>query len=201
AETWIKDAAEDGMCLDPTAIRGTSAVFFKGEGQPYHCPSGQIPAAEVFKNQHLYDDLIDAFSMRSFVPTQGVSAHDHFFNTFARFGGISENHLGEWLDQVAARAPPQNVQYVELIHTPPFASTRNVGYGIGWKEDLAQFRDALLRTGEVRKDVATARRQLDEAEADRFKRERCGEPDASPACRLEMRYLCQVLRGFPKEQV
>ncbi|HKF24777.1 MAG TPA: hypothetical protein VKB24_02335 [Candidatus Acidoferrum sp.] len=201
AETWIRNAAEDHMCLDPAAIRGTGPVYSPGEGDSRSCPAGRVPAAEVFKNQHLYDDLIDAFSMRSFVPTQGVSAHDHFFNTFARFGGISENHLGEWLDQVAARADRQNVQYVELMHTPPFASSVKAGYGIGWKEDLAQFRDALLRTGEVRKDVATARRQLDEAEADRFKRERCGEPDASPACRLEMRYLCQVLRGFPKEQV
>lgn len=202
AETWIKDAAEDGMCFDPTAIRGTSAVFSKGEGQTYHCPSGQIPVADVFKNQHLYDDLIDAFSMRSFVPTPGVSGHNHFFNTFARFGGISEKHLGEWIGEVASRAARQNVQYIELMHTPPFARTAAAAYQVGWQgDDLARFRDALLGKGAVSAEVAAAKQQLDDADADRANREHCGQPNASPACRLEVRYLCQVLRGFPKQQV
>jgi len=201
AETWIRNAAEDHMCLDPAAIRGTSAVFSASQGDPPSCPAGKVPAADVYKNQHLYDDLINAFSMRSFVPSPGVSGHDHFFNTFARFGGISEKHLGEWLDEVAIRADRQNVQYIELMHTPPFIASVKAGYGIGWKDDLAQFRDALLATGEVAKDVATAKQQLDDAEADRARREHCGQPDASSACRLQMRYLCQILRGFPKEQV
>jgi len=201
AETWIRNAAEDNMCLDPTAIRGSGPVYSRGDGNPPSCAAGKVPASDAFKNQHLYDDLINAFSIRSFVPTPGVTAHDHFFNTFARFGGISEKHLGEWLDEVATRADRQNVHYLELMHTPPFLGTVKAGYGIGWKDDLAQFRDALLATGEVAKDVATARKQLDEAEADRAKRERCVQPDASSACRLKMRYLCQILRGFPKEQV
>jgi adenosine deaminase len=201
AETWIRNAAEDNMCLDPGAIRGTGPVYSRGEGNAPSCPAGKVPASEVFKNQHLYDDLINAFSIRAFVPTSGVTAHDHFFNTFARFGGISEKHLGEWLDEVATRADRQNVQYIELMHTPPFLGSVKAGYGISRKDDLAQFRDALLASGEVAKDVATAKKQLDEAESDRAKRERCGQADASSACRLQMRYVCQILRGFPKEQV
>jgi adenosine deaminase len=31
--------------------------------------------------------------------------------------------------------------------------------------------------------------------------EHCGQPDATPGCKVELRYLCQVLRGFPKQQV
>ncbi|HSC44479.1 MAG TPA: hypothetical protein VLC94_01555 [Candidatus Acidoferrum sp.] len=201
AETWIKDAAEDGMCLDPAAIRGTSAVFSTGEGQPPGCPTGKIPAADVFKNQHLYDDLINAFSMRSFVPSPGVSAHDHFFNTFARFGGVSEKHLAEWVDEVASRAARQNVQYIELMHTPTFGRTAAASYEIGSPDDLARFRDALLAKGTVTADVAAARQQLDDSEASRAKIEHCGQSDALPVCQTEVRYLCQVLRGFPKQQV
>src|SRR5262245_24435239 len=201
AETWIENAAEDHMCLDPGALRGTGPVYSEGDPNPPSCPAGKVPASEAFRDQHLYDDLINAFSIRAFVPTPGVTAHDHFFNTFARFGGISEKHLGRWFDEVATRAGRQNVQYIELMHTPPFAASVKAGYGIGWKDDLAQFRDALVATGAVEKDVAVSRQQLDEAEADRLKRERCGRPDASPGCRVEMRYLCQILRGFPKEQV
>jgi adenosine deaminase len=201
AETWIRNAAEDNMCIDRSAIRGISNVYSRAEGNPPVCPPGKVRAADAFKDQHLYDNLVDAFSIRGFVPTPGVTGHDHFFNAFAQFGGISESHLGEWLDEVATRADRQNIQYMELMHTPPFLGTVKAGYGIGWKDDLSKFRDALLATGQVAKDVATAKQQLDEAEADRSKRERCGQPDASSACRLEMRYLCQVLRGFPKEQV
>jgi len=201
AETWIRDAAEDQMCLDPAAIRGTGPVYSDGEGNPPVCPRGKVPAREALENQHLYDDLVDAFSIRAFVPTPGLTAHDHFFNTFARFDGISLKHLGEWFDEVATRAGRQNVQYIELMHTPPFLASVKAGYGIGWKDDLAQFRDALLATGEVEKEVAKAREQLNQAEAVRLERERCGQPDASAGCRVEMRYLCQILRGFPKEQV
>jgi len=201
AETWIRNAAEDNMCLDTAAIRGTSNVYSRAQDNPPSCPAGQIPASDAFKDQQLYDNLVDAFSMRAFVATPGLSGHDHFFNAFARFGGISESHLGEWLDEVATRSDRQNVQYVELMHTPPFSRTVKAAYEIGWREDLAQFRDALLAKGAVSSDVATARQQLDQAEADRARRERCGQPGAASACRLEMRYLCQILRGFPREQV
>jgi adenosine deaminase len=201
AETWIKNAAEDHMCLDPAAIGGTGPVYSRADGNPPSCPAGRVPASEAFQNQHLYDDLINAFSIRAFVPSSGVTAHDHFFNAFARFAGISEKHLGEWLDEVATRAGRQNVQYVELMHTPPFAASVQAGYDIGWRDDLAQFRDALVASGAVARDVAVAREQLDQAEAARSERERCKAAEASPGCRVEMRYLCQILRGFPKEQV
>ena len=201
AETWIKGASEDGMCIDPVAIHGTTAVFSDAEGQPPACPSGKISAAGVYQDQHLYDDLINTFSMRNFVPTPGVSGHDQFFNTFARFNGVSEKHIGEWIDEIASRAARQNVQYVELMHTPVFQRAVRAGYEIGWQDDLARFRDALLAKGAVAADVAAAKQQIDQAELARYKLERCGQPDRSAACRLEMRYLCQVLRGFPKQQV
>ena len=60
------------------------------------CGEGKVPAAKAFSDQHLYDALIDAFSMRSFVPYAGVSGHDHFFDTFGKFGGIEQHrHDGE----------------------------------------------------------------------------------------------------------
>src|SRR5439155_14211814 len=50
-------------------------------------------------------------------------------------------------------------------------------------------------------DITAAKEQLDEAETLRSKREDCGEPNEGPGCRVTVRYLCQVLRGFPKQQV
>src|SRR5713101_1584876 len=201
AESWIRAAADDHLCLDPSALQGTKSVFSKPESQESQaCSNGKIPTADVYKDQVLYDDLIDSFSMRGFVPSPGVTGHDQFFRTFARFGGTSHHHLGEWLDEVAARAGRQNEQYLELMHTPDFSHVANDAYQIGWREDLQEFGTALLARG-ISRDISTAVADLDEAEGIRYEREHCGQPDQSPGCKVQLRYLCQVLRGFPKQQV
>jgi adenosine deaminase len=201
AETWIRDGAEDGLCVD---VRSLS--FFQTQANTRSippepvCGEGHVAASHAFDDQHLYDSLIDSFSMRSFVPSAGVSGHDHFFGTFSRFGGINKKHTGEWLDEVSARAAAQNEQYLELMDTPPFGHTIQIANEIGWQDDLAKFRQALLDRG-LRDDVAVARSHWDEAEALRSQRQHCGQPEASPGCGVEIRFLYQVLRGFPKQQV
>ncbi len=201
AESWIRAAAEDGLCLDPSALQGTKSVFSAQKKQESAgCGDGTIPTADVYQNQFLYDELIDAFSMRGFVPSPGVMGHDQFFRTFARFGGTSHRHLGEWLDEVATRADRQNEQYLELMHTPEFGGAAKAGYEVGWQDDLGHFRDALLAKG-LGPEIAEASKELDTAEKLRAQREHCGQADASSACGVGIRYLCQVLRGFPKQQV
>ena len=210
AESWIRAAAEDRLCVN------LSSLSFGKPQTGTSCGGGEVAAADAYQGQgpievpadspyaqsgqHLYDALIDAFSMRGFVPSPGVTAHDHFFDAFARFGGTSHRHLGEWLDEVATRADAQNEQYLELMHTPEFGHAASLAAEIGWQEDLGQFREALLAHG-LRDEIATAKAQIDEAEALRRHREHCGQGDAFSACRVEIRYLCQVLRGFPKQQV
>ncbi|OLD16369.1 MAG: adenosine deaminase, partial [Acidobacteria bacterium 13_1_40CM_3_56_11] len=133
-------------------------------------------------------------------PSPGVTGHDHFFDTFTKFGGTDHRHLGEWIDEVATRAAAQNEQYLELMHTPDFSHTAAIAKEIGWRDELSRLRDELLAHG-LRDDVAPAKAALDQAEALRRSREHCGQPDAASACHVQVRYLCQVLRGFPKEQV
>ncbi len=201
AESWIRAAAEDQLCVDPAELAFARPASSSGTGakQPV-CGDRQVPASVALKDQHLYDSLVDAFSMRGFVPSPGVTAHDHFFDTFAKFGGTSHRHLGEWIDEVAARAAAQNEQYLELMHTPDFNHTAKISREIAWSDDFSHMRDDLLARG-LRDDVPLAQTSLDQAEALRAKIEHCGQPDAVPACRVQTRYLCQILRGFPKEQV
>src|SRR6266478_1465040 len=219
AESFIRVAAEEGLCVDLAshsfvrpAATGQSEV-----SQPI-CGDGKIAAAKAFADQNLYDALIDAFSMRSFVPTTGNSGHDHFFDAFGKFydalfgdNATSRRHSGEWLVEVAARAASQNEQYLELMETPDFSHTAQIAKEIGWRgvraplgasqnEDLGQLRTELLARG-LRDDIAVARAARNEAETSRRAREHCGEPQEAPACKITIRYLYQVLRGFPKEQV
>jgi adenosine deaminase len=203
AESWIRYAAEDNLCVDLAthSFFQSRAMTERLPPQPV-CADGNIPAARANQDQHLYDALIDAFSMRSFVPSTGVSGHDHFFDSFAKFHGISHVHTGEFLDEVATRAAAQNEQYLELMETPPFEHTAAIAKELGWHADrsFAEFRDQLLAKG-LRDDVAVARAYFDEAESTRRQAELCGEPKQSPACAVQLRYIYQVLRGFPPEQV
>jgi adenosine deaminase len=50
----------------------------------------------------LYDQLVNAFSTRSFVPTVAVpNDHDKFFDAFDKFGAVSGSHFADMmLDQL-----------------------------------------------------------------------------------------------------
>jgi adenosine deaminase len=201
AESFIRAAGEDGLCID------TKALNF-ARPPSGGCPKvlGQISAAELAAhmqtpaNQALYDKLIDAFSMRSFVPYAGWSGHDQFFSTFDHFGGTGKQHTGEWVDEVVTRAAAQNEQYMELMETPPFGHAATIAYKLGWDANLAEFRQKLLDNG-LDQEVDAAKEHIQSALALRKKLEHCGSPEETPACRVEVRFIYQILRGFPREQV
>jgi adenosine deaminase len=190
AETFIRDAGEDGLCVDPAALS-----FAKPPCTPPLVEAAQLPA-----NQKLYDRLVNAFSIRSFVPSSGFSAHDQFFATFDRFGGLNKRHMGEWVDEVASRAAAQNQQYVELMETPTFTHAAQIARENPLGQDYAQYRKTLLVLG-LRDEVAADREDVRAAEARRLQIEHCGTPQAAPACQVEVRYIYQVLRGNAPEQV
>jgi adenosine deaminase len=190
AETFIRDAGEDGLCVDPQTLS-----FAKPP-----CEAPLVPAAQLPSNQDLYNRLIDAFSMRGFVPTSGFSGHDQFFSTFSRFDGLNKRHIGEWVDEVASRAAQQNQQYLELMETPTFAHAARIAHENPLNEDFAQYRQTLLGLG-LRDEVFVDREDVRAAEALRRDIEHCGTPQATPACQVEVRYIYQVLRGFSPEQV
>ncbi len=203
AETFIREAGEDGLCVDTVALSFAKPPC--GENQiPAKDFSGNISAA----NQTLYDKLIDSFSLRGFVPFAGWSGHDQFFATFAKFSGLSKSHVGDWVDEVASRSAAQNQQYLELMQTPPFTHAAQIAGGLGWGPELTQgdaqafarFRQELLDRG-LRDEVADDRDEARTAETRRKDIEHCGTAQAAPACQVEVRYIYQVLRGNPPEQV
>jgi adenosine deaminase len=59
AETWIRDGAEDNLCVDLATL-----AFFKTQATtrsippPPVCGEGHARAAQAFEDQHLYDSLV-----------------------------------------------------------------------------------------------------------------------------------------------
>ena len=219
AETSLKEASEDGFCINLATLSFFKPERASGVPQQAVCGEGGTLADTVFHDQKLYDSMVDSFSMRTFVPTSGVSGHDQFFATFDRFNGLGKSHTGEWLDEVATRAAAQNEQYLEIMQTPIFTGVRQISSHLQWpttpvdpaenrtgdgtgttREDLSRLRDVLLASG-LRNEVATDRKELDEALADRDRIENCGQPSARAACSVTIRFLYQILRAFPPQQV
>jgi len=147
AESFIRAAGEDGLCVDTAKV-----AFVKAEGTT--CASGNIPAASLPQSQKLYDALIDAFSMRTFAPVTRESGH----------GGTDPRHTGEWIDEVATRAAAQNEQYLELMDTRNFAPVAALAAKIAYHPDFAQYRELVLAHG-FRSYLPEMGAHFDQAEA------------------------------------
>ena len=195
AEDLIDFAAQDKLCLDRT----TSVL------QPGPCDSScdkqaAKPAVECgYRDPNFYNQLIDAWSMRNWERGH-ESGHDHFFATFSKFGLATSNHTGEAIAKVLQHAAADHLQYVELMHTLGGRQSAELGAKLGWSPDFGVMRERLL-SGGLKDAVTTAREELDRAGAIVQKDLGCGTPSALPACDVTVRYLYQVLRGLPPEQV
>jgi adenosine deaminase len=219
AESFLAEAVQQDLCVDPVKLALAKNIGLTKDLPPRPvCVEGDEPASAALKDQHLYDALIDSFSMRSFVPSSGISGHDQFFATFDRFGAVKDP--GAWLDEVATRAASQNEQYLEIMQTPPFGNAAKLGNAIGWPvgaeknvtpEQLAALRNALLAGG-LRDEVAVDEKAFADAKAGQAKLEFCDShisPPPSPqgdhgygaACLIKIHWLYQVLRAFPPQQV
>jgi adenosine deaminase len=230
AETFIAEAVRQGTCVAPVDAGkppspiGKDAVQFVAPVAGSRCGLGAVPASTALTNQALYDNLVDSFSLRAFVPTEGINGHDQFFSTFDRFDPKHDRGAslgGEWLDEVATRAAQQNEQYLEAMQTPSTATAASfqLGNKFGWpamasgtaldplgdatgtsKADLDALRTKLLAGG-LRDEVAREQKELENGLSERERIEHCGQPGAAPACLVKIRYLYQVLRAFPPQVV
>jgi len=70
----------------------------------------------------------------------------------------------------------------------------------GRQPDFAAYRQALLQAG-IAGAVAAGRQNATRIEARRDTVLRCGTPGADPGCGVQARWLYQVLRGLPPQQV
>src|SRR5208283_2245946 len=91
--------------------------------EPYK-PKPSVRCA--YQDHILYNQLVDAWSMRNWHAAE-ESGHDHFFATFDKFGPALENHIGDAVAEVAARAAEDHLQYVELMNTADGAQTAILG--------------------------------------------------------------------------
>jgi adenosine deaminase len=198
AETLVDEAVADRLCFDSASL-----TLVPGKGSNPSCAAGQFPAAAALTDQALYNKIVDAISMRDFVPTSGFSAHDQFFATFLRFNSDSV-HKGEWLDEVVTRAAHQNEQYLEIMDSPTLgaalALAPSLHTGLSAPANFAAARAEIPQSA-IDAAVAQASKSLDQIEAQRNAIEHCGTPQAQPGCSVQVRWIDGVLRDFTPAQI
>jgi adenosine deaminase len=191
AESMIGWAAADGLCLVKSELRL--------KRPPCRENAGEISADEIPRDSRLYGDVIDAWSMRNWNPAR-QNGHDHFFESFGKFGASHDGRTGDMLAEVIARAADQHVSYLELMHTADEGSVIGLGMSIPLDMNFAALRERLLSRG-LRDTLMAARRKLDEAEQRERQLLRCDMSPKPAPCGVTVRYLYQVLRGLPPQSV
>lgn len=199
AESYIEWAADNGLCINTR----TMALAAPKPGDKCDPKSDEPPAASALTNGVLYRQMIDAWSMRNW-QLSGQSGHDHFFDTFGKFGPATWNQNGKMLAEAVARAARGGVLYMELMLTPDGTPTgvvsSQIGEKVGWDGDFASTLNKLKAAG-IDSAAVTGIRNLQDAEAEKSRLLKCGTPQADPGCAVTIRYIAQVSRGAPLGQV
>ncbi|HST27077.1 MAG TPA: adenosine deaminase [Rudaea sp.] len=191
AEDLLDWAAQDGDCIERTTGAAVAPPCDAAQGRP--------PAAAAFGDDALYRQIIDAWSMRDFVPANGESGHDHFFDTFGKFHLVTRAHRGDMLARAVHQAAHDREVYIELMDTLAEAQLRPLVARTPWDGDFAHAHVA-LQPG-MPAVLAEAKNELDSAQRQMRDELRCGSAQADPGCDVEVRFLYQVLRGFPAQRV
>jgi adenosine deaminase len=193
AERFIAWAAQEGLCVDLDNIALPKARCDR---------TGVRPFSEAMRDQKLYDRLVNAFSMRDFLPTPAVpTGHDEFFATFDRFGTVSGSHFVDMtLDQLKLY-DSENVQYVEFMVSSWCPNDRErFTKAVGEARDDASKLAALEANG-LADCVAAKRSDLAAAIGKVTAMLGCDTSNTQPGCGVTFRYIVQVNRNNSPDEV
>jgi adenosine deaminase/adenosine deaminase CECR1 len=182
AESYVQWAAAKGLCVNQATMALAQPPCDQAAGKP--------PVSAALSNSVLFRQLIDAWSMR-YLQYSGQNGHDHFFDTFAKFGGAT---FGQMLAEVSSRAARGHVSYLELMLTPDGATSSLIGQQVGWDGDFEGTLNKLKGKG-IEAAASAGVKALQDAEAEKDALLKCGTPQADSGCSVTLRYVAQVSRG------
>jgi hypothetical protein len=182
AETLIDAGAVSNRCVD--RVRYAVAA----------CGRNTRPLVDARTDNDFRTALVDAWSMRGFVPGNGITGHDHFFGAFGKFGGAAG--MGEMAAEVVDRAGAQRERYIELMVTFQGGAVTALGNRLHWTGDMADFHRRLIAAG-LPALLPKARAGLDAGETRMRALLRCDTPQPEPGCAVTVRWLGQVTRNNP----
>jgi adenosine deaminase len=136
------------------------------------------------------------------LPSAAVpSGHDQFFSTFAKFSEVSWRVTPEMTVDMLARYGAQSVQYAEFMLSFSTREERAALIAtIRGQTDFAAMLETLKQNG-LDALVAKARAEVADIVGKVDALRNCGADPAQPACKVSYRFIIQVSRNTPIEDV
>lgn len=191
AENMISAGVGQHFCMDPLSA---TVKIDKA------CPSNLRLDNLALANPSVYNQAINAWSMRNFVATPQESAHDHFFNTFLKYLVLSDAVRSQNLTEIVERAGEQNESYLETMISAGEEPSIALGAKLQWTDNFALMQNELTDMGidKIAQDVS---QELNHNEAYLKKTLGCGTTEQRPGCHVTVRYQFIALRVMPPAQV
>ena len=193
AERFIAWAAQQDLCVDLVNVLLAKLQCDR---------TGAVPVSEALRDQNLYNRLVNAFSTRAFLPTPAVpTGHDEFFATFGKFAAASGPHFVDMTIDQLKEYDSENVQYAEFMTSFSCWNDRDKFFAAmaGQQDDAGRL--AALRANGLDDCVTAQRNELTAAIGQIRSELACDPQRTQPGCRVTFRYIAQVSRNSPPDDV
>jgi hypothetical protein len=191
AESLIQWAAEDRKCV----VLESGAFTLP----PCDTEQGRPTVKSVQTDGDVVNSIIDALSTRNY-ERRPVSGHNQFFSTFEKIYPATFGREGDMLAEVSARSARQNLFYQEIMQSWAMGSAMSLAEQDPSINSGAPL-DSMIANEGLTRIVDQAIEQTDRIEDRRNELLQCGTENADPGCNVTIRYLAQVFRTFPRNNV
>jgi adenosine deaminase len=157
---------------------------------------------DIRGSQSLYGRMVNALSMRSFVPSASLpTGHDQFFVTFGRFGNVTWLIPAEMTAAMLKHYAADQVQHTELMLTLlPYDYGPKLIASIAGVTDSSQ-RLKILQDGDLDKAVAEATKAIDGWVGRIDEILGCDAQRTQPGCGVSYKFIAQVNRNAVEADV
>ena len=191
AESLIQWAAEDEKCV----VLESGAFTLP----PCDADQGRPTVKSVQMNDDVVNSIIDALSTRNY-ERRPVSGHNQFFSTFEKIYPATYGREGDMLAEVSARSARQSLFYQEIMQSWAMGNAMALAEQDPSISSEAPL-DSMIANEGLSRIVDEAIEQTDRIEDRRNELLQCGTENADPGCNVTIRYLAQVIRTFPRNNV
>lgn len=186
-EVMLDIAAKESYCLHDTTHSISS--------------DKNCSAAILATNDALYENYLQAWSLKNFIATNQESAENHFFAAFYKFNPIVAEHSAELLADVLKRADFQHEQYMEILVTPDNVQSASFANLIKDKktnaEKLATLQKSKAFNDNVQRTIINGRAIIDQAHTLLG----CDKNPQAAGCSVTIRFQYYILRQLPADAV
>jgi len=188
AENLINYGLKDNYCINPKTLAATLNTSCKDKNK----------LSNINDNWIKRNKLINAWSMRHYNTNQ-QTGHDHFFNTFFKFGTVAAKNRKKTLTEITERAGEHNEIYLETMVGNDI--DKAMALGKKYHDPNLEKTYRTLKKAGIQNIVNDISQQLKDEQLYMNQSLGCQTQHPKPGCQVTQRYQYAVLRTLPANQL